>query len=181
MSTKKVATCDDLKGMKIRVEGSWSDYYNALGARGTYISGEETYMGLKLGTIDASQWDVSAVTGLNWHEVAPYRILGGQNDVVVGHILMNMDTWKSLPDDLKKAVSDAAEQYFHDLNKIYDGELKKVEALVKAGKVINSPIDAACDEAHEKAALQLWEEIGKRDPSAAKSIGIIKDWRKTLK
>ena len=94
---------------------------------------------------------------------------------------MNMDTWKSLPDDLKKAVSDAAEQYFHDLNKIYDGELKKVEALVKAGKVINSPIDAACDEAHEKAALQLWEEIGKRDPSAAKSIGIIKAWRKTLK
>jgi TRAP-type C4-dicarboxylate transport system substrate-binding protein len=31
MSTKKVTTCDDLKGMKIRVEGSWSDYYNALG------------------------------------------------------------------------------------------------------------------------------------------------------
>ena len=181
MSTKKVTTCDDLKGMKIRVEGSWSDYYNALGARGTYISGEETYMGLKLGTIDASQWDVSAVTGLNWHEVAPYRILGGQNDVVVGHILMNMDTWKSLPDDLKKALSDAAEQYFHDLNKIYDGELKKVEALVKAGKVINSPIDDACDEAHEKAALELWEQIGKRDPSAAKAIGIIKDWRKTLK
>ena len=181
MSTKKVTTCDDLKGMKIRVEGSWSDYYNALGARGTYISGEETYMGLKLGTIDASQWDVSATTGLNWHEVAPYRILGGQNDVVPGHILMNMDTWNELSDDLKKALSDAAEQYFHDLNKIYEGELKKNAELVKAGKVINSPIDDACDKAHEKAALQLWEEIGKRDPSAAKAIGIIKAWRKTLK
>ncbi len=181
MTTKKVSSCDDLKGMKIRVEGSWSDYYNALGARGTYISGEETYMGLKLGTIDASQWDVSAVTGLNWHEVAPYRILGGQNDVVVGHILMNMETWNSLSDDLKKALADAAEQYFHDLNKIYDGELKKVEALVKAGKVINSPIDGACDSAHEKAALELWETIGQRDPSAAESIGIIKAWRKTLK
>jgi TRAP-type C4-dicarboxylate transport system substrate-binding protein len=165
MSTKKVTTCDDLKGMKIRVEGSWSDYYNALGARGTYISGEETYMGLKLGTIDASQWDVSATTGLNWHEVAPYR----------------MDTWNELSDDLKKALSDAAEQYFHDLNKIYEGELKKNAELVKAGKVINSPIDDACDKAHEKAALQLWEEIGKRDPSAAKAIGIIKAWRKTLK
>ena len=181
MSTKKVSTCDDLKGMKIRVEGSWSDYYNALGAHGTYISGEETYMGLKLGTIDASQWDVSAVTGLNWHEVAPYRILGGQNDVVVGHILMNMDTWNELSDDLKKALSDAAEQYFHDLNKIYDAELKKVAELVKAGKVINSPIDDACDKAHEKAALELWEKIGERDPAAAEAIGIIKGWRKTLK
>jgi len=181
MSTKKVTTCDDLKGMKIRVEGSWSDYYNALGAHGTYISGEETYMGLKLGTIDASQWDVSAVTGLNWQEVAPYRILGGQNDVVVGHILVNMETWNSLPDDLKKALSDAAEQYFHDLNKIYDGELKKVDALVKAGKVINSPIDAACDKKHEEAAYQIWDKIAERDAAAAQGIEIIKAWRKTLK
>ncbi|MGD9079522.1 MAG: TRAP transporter substrate-binding protein DctP [Desulfobacterales bacterium] len=181
MSTKKVATCDDLKGMKIRVEGSWSDYYNALGARGTYISGEETYMGLKLGTIDASQWDVSATTGLNWHEVAPYRILGGQNDVVPGHILMNMDTWNELSDDLKKALSAAAEQYFHDLNKIYEGELKKNAELVKAGKVINSPIDAACDKKHEEAAYQIWDKIAERDAAAAKGIDIIKAWRKTLK
>jgi len=181
MSTKKVTTCDDLKGMKIRVEGSWSDYYNALGAHGTYISGEETYMGLKLGTIDASQWDVSAVTGLNWQEVAPYRILGGQNDVVVGHILVNMETWNSLPDDLKKALSDAAEQYFHDLNKIYDGELKKVAELVKAGKVINSPIDAACDKKHEEAAYQIWDKIAERDAAAAQGIEIIRAWRKTLK
>lgn len=139
------------------------------------------YMGLKLGTIDASQWDVSAVTGLNWHEVAPYRILGGQNDVVVGQILFNMKSWNSLPDDLKKVMADAAEDYFHKLNKIYDAELKKVEALVKAGKVINSPIDDACDRMHEEAALQLWDKIGQRDPAAAKAIGIIKDWRKTLK
>jgi TRAP-type C4-dicarboxylate transport system substrate-binding protein len=181
MSAKKVTTCDDLQGMKIRVEGSWSDYYNLLGARGTYISGEETYMGLKLGTIDASQWDVSATTGLNWHEVAPYRILGGQNDVVPGHILMNMDTWNELSDDLKKALSDAAEQYFHDLNKIYEGELKKNAELVKAGKVINSPIDAACDKKHEEAAYQIWDKIAERDAAAAKGIEIIKAWRKTLK
>ena len=181
MSAKKVTTCDDLQGMKIRVEGSWSDYYNLLGARGTYISGEETYMGLKLGTIDASQWDVSATTGLNWQEVAPYRILGGQNDVVPGHILMNMDTWNELSDDLKKALSDAAEQYFHDLNKIYEAELKKNDELVKAGKVINSPIDAACDKKHEEAAYQIWDKIAERDAAAAQGIEIIKAWRKTLK
>ena len=181
MSTKKITTCDDLKGLKIRVEGSWADYYNALGAHGTYISGMEAYMGLKLGTIDASQWDVSAVTGLNWQEVAPYRILGGQNDVVVGHILVNMKTWESLSDDLKKALADAAEKYFHDLNKIYDGELKKVDQLVKAGKVINSPIDEECDKKHEEAAHQIWEKIAERDPAAAQGIEIIKTWRKTLK
>jgi TRAP-type mannitol/chloroaromatic compound transport system substrate-binding protein len=181
MSTKKITTCDDMKGLKFRVEGSWADYNNMLGARGTYISGMEAYMGLKLGTIDASQWDVSAVTGLNWQEVAPYRVLGGQNDVVVGQILFNQKTWNSLPDDLKKVMTDAAEDYFHKLNKIYDGELKKVEEMVNAGTVINSPIDAACDAQHEAAALKLWDQIGQRDPAAAEAIEIIKNWRKTLK
>ena len=79
LSTKPMKTCDDIQGKKFRVEGAWMDYYNMLGARGTYISGMEAYMGLKLGTIDASQWDVSAITGLKWHEVAPYRIIGGKN------------------------------------------------------------------------------------------------------
>jgi TRAP-type C4-dicarboxylate transport system substrate-binding protein len=181
MSTKEIRTCDDLKGLKIRVEGSWADYYNMLGARGTFISGMEAYMGLKLGTIDASQWDVSAITGLKWQEVAPYRLIGGQNDVVPGHILMNMNTWNSLPDDLKAVMASAAEDYFHALNKIYEGELQKVDELVKKGKVINSPIDAACDKMHEQAAYKLWDQIAARDAAAAEAIQVIKDWRKTLK
>ncbi len=181
MSTKKIRTCDDLKGLKIRVEGSWADYYNMLGAHGTYISGMDAYMGLKLGTIDASQWDVSAVTGLKWQEVAPYRLIGGQNDVVPGHILMNMKVWKSLPPDLKEAMAGAAEDYFNDLNKVYEGELKKVDELVKAGKVINSPIDEECDRLHEQAALKLWDKIAQRDPAAAQAIEMLKKWRKTLK
>jgi TRAP-type C4-dicarboxylate transport system substrate-binding protein len=181
MSTKKVTTCDDLKGLKIRVEGAWADYYNMLGARGTYISGMEAYMGLKLGTIDASQWDVSAITGLKWQEVAPYRIIGGQNDVVPGHILMNMNTWNSLDDEAKAAMAGAALDYFNALNKVYAGELKKVDELVAQGKVINSPIDAACDKLHEEAAYKLWDKIAARDPAAAKAIQILKDWRKTLK
>jgi len=181
MSTKKISGCDDLKGLKIRVEGSWADYYNMLGAHGTYISGMDAYMGLKLGTINASQWDLSAITGLKWQEVAPYRLIGGQNDVVPGHILINMKTWNSLPPDLKDAMAGAAEDYFHALNKISDGELKKIDALVKSGKVINSPIDEACDRMHQGAALRLWDKIAKRDPAAASAIDIIKKWRKTLK
>ena len=138
-------------------------------------------MGLKLGTIDASQWDVSAITGLNWHEVGPDWLLGGQNDVVVGHILFNMDTWNSLPDELKKVMATAAEDYFHKLLKVYVKELKKVDDLVKAGKIIKSEIDADCDAKHEAAALELWDQIAQRDAAAAKAIDIIKEWRKTLK
>jgi TRAP-type C4-dicarboxylate transport system substrate-binding protein len=145
LATKPMKTCDDLQGKKFRVEGAWMDYYNALGARGTFIPGMEAYMGLKMGTIDASQWDVSAITGLNWHEVAPYRIIGGGNDVVPGQILVNMKTWNSMSDANKRALAGAAEDYFNALNDLYMEEMKKVDELIKEGKVIYSVLDDACE------------------------------------
>lgn len=181
LSTKPIRTCDDLQGKKFRVEGAWMDYYNALGARGTFISGMEAYMGLKLGTIDASQWDVSAITGLKWNEVAPYRIIGGGNDVVPGQIVFNLEKWNSLPDDLKKAVSDAAVDYFNALNDRYMEEMKVVDQLIKEGKVINSVLDEACEKKHAEVAYALWDKIAQRDPSVAKAVQMVKDWRKTIK
>lgn len=180
LSTQSITDCDDLKGKKIRVEGSWSKYYDMLGARGTYISGMDAYMGLKLGTIDASQWDISAITGLNWHEVAPYWLIGGQNDVVPGHILVNMESYNALSDNLKKVLKDAAEDYYHKLLEIYVVEMEKADALVKSGKIKMSVISDDCEKAHEKAAYTLWDEIGDRDASAAKGIELIKEWRKGL-
>jgi TRAP-type C4-dicarboxylate transport system substrate-binding protein len=181
MSTAPIVTCEDIKGKKFRVEGSWAQYYDMVGAQGTYIDGSEAYMGLKMGTIDASQWDVSAITGLKWHEVAPYWLIGGQNDVVPGHILVNMTTWNSLPDDLKRVMSDVAEEYYHQLLKVYVDEMEKVYKLVKAGKVKISKLDDACEKKHEEAAYELWAEIAARDEAAARAIEMIKEWRKTLK
>lgn len=181
LATDKMTSCADMAGKKFRVEGSWAQYYDMVGARGTYISGMEAYMGLKLGTIDASQWDVSAITGLKWHEVAPYWLIGGQNDVVPGNILVNKKKWDSLPDDLKKALAGAAEDYYHKLLDVYVGEMKKVAELVKQGKVIKSVLDDACEKKHEEAAYKIWDEVGARDAAAAKGIRMIKEWRKTLK
>ena len=181
LSTEPYKTCDDIQGKKIRVEGAWMDYYNMLGARGTYISGMEAYMGLKLGTIDASQWDVSSITGLKWHEVAPYRIIGGGNDVVPGQIVFNKKKWDSLPDDLKKALADAAVDYFNALNNLYMEEMKIVDKLVQEGKVTYVPLDAACEKKHEEAAYKLWDKVAERDPSVAEAVQMVKDWRKTLK
>lgn len=180
LSTKPVVECSDLQGMKIRVEGSWATYYDMLGARGTFIPGTEAYMGLKLGTIDASQWDVSAIVGLKWHEVAPYWMIGGQNDVVPGQILINQETWNKLPDDLKKVMHEVAEQYYHELLKIYLGEMDKVAELVEQGKVIKSQLSEDCDKKHQEAAYKLWDDIADRDAAATKAIEMLKAWRKTL-
>jgi TRAP-type mannitol/chloroaromatic compound transport system substrate-binding protein len=177
LSTKPIKTCDDFKGLKISAEGSFNEYYNKLGAGGAIVSGTETYMALKLGTLDAAQWDVSAVTALKWQEVAPYRILGGENLQSIGHMLVNMESWEELPGDLKTVVTNAAKEYFDELVEIYDGELKKVENLQAKGDVISIELPNKCIKNHEKAALEIWKEISKRDPANAQAIEMIKTWR----
>jgi TRAP-type C4-dicarboxylate transport system substrate-binding protein len=48
--------------------------------------------------------DISAISGLKWHEVAPYWVKTGDNDHVIGHMLINDKSWKALPGDLKKGL-----------------------------------------------------------------------------
>ena len=78
LSKTPMKTCDDIQGKKLRVEGAWMDYYNEWCGR-HYIDGWKPIW-LKQGMIDASQWDVSAITGMKLYEVAPYRIMGGGNE-----------------------------------------------------------------------------------------------------
>jgi TRAP-type C4-dicarboxylate transport system substrate-binding protein len=177
LSSKPIQSCSDLNGMKITVEGSFNQFFNLLGASGAIVSGTETYMALKLGTVDAAQWDVSAITALKWYEVAPYWIKGGENHQSFGHILVNLKKWNALPDDLKKVLQDSALVYWNKLVDIYDVELNKANELVKEGKITVSTLDRECQDEHEAAALKIWDSVASKDPASAEAIEIIKSWR----
>jgi len=178
LATKCIRTLEDVKGVKVRDEGIWTKWHNMVGWRGTTsVTPEDTYMALKLGTLDASQWDVSAVTGLKWHEVAPYWIKGLENDTAVGHIMVNMKLWKSLPDDLKEALRGAALDYWYKTVSAYEQETLIVEDLVKKGVVKKCHLTDSCMKKHEEAALKLWDELAARDAASARAIALIKKWR----
>jgi TRAP-type C4-dicarboxylate transport system substrate-binding protein len=177
LSTKPIESCADLKGKKITVEGSFNEFFNILGAGGAIVSGTETYMALKLGTVDAAQWDVSAITALKWYEVAPYWIKGGENHQSFGHILVNLKKWNALPEDLKKVLQDSASVYWNKLVDIYDKELMNADDIVKEGKLKVITLDEQCQEAHKTAALKIWDSVASKDPASAKAIEIIKSWQ----
>jgi TRAP-type C4-dicarboxylate transport system substrate-binding protein len=175
LSTKPINSCSDFKGMKITVEGAFNQFYDDLGASGAIVSGTETYMALKLGTVDAAQWDVSAITALKWYKVAPYWIKGGENHQSFGHILVNLKKWNALPDDLKKDLHKSAFDYWNKLLDIYDGQLKEANNLVKEGKL--KVCDPDCKKEYLAAAEKIWDSVASKDPACAKAIKIIKKWR----
>jgi len=176
VATKPLVTMDDLEGVKIRDEGLWTEWHNMLGMAGTDISGSEAYMALKLGTLDAAQWDSSCITGLKWHEVAPYWIRGFASDTAIGHMLVNMDVWNGLPDDLKEALAGAAEDYWYDTAEVYGADLDAVYDLVESGALTEVWLDDATLAECAAAAHVIWDEVATRDAACAEAIQLIKEW-----
>ena len=134
-------------------------------------------MALKLGTLGASQWDVSAVTGMKWHEVAPYWIKGLENDTAVGQIMVNVKLWKSLPDDLKGALKGAAEDYWQMCIDAYAKEMSIVEDMVKKGTLKKCQLNEEAIKKHAEEAYKLWDELAAKDEASAKAIKLLRDWK----
>lgn len=177
LSKKPIKTCADLKGLKMKADGGNMEYHNGVGMQSVAISPTEAYMALKLGTVDIAEWDVSAVTGMKWHEVAPYWVRGMECDQTMGHILVSMDKWNKLPDDLKAAMHAAAEDYWHATVKAYEGEMEAVQKVVKEGKLTINELDQECKDAYAKVAHEMWNNYAKQDEASAKAIQMIKEWR----
>ncbi|MBU2511508.1 TRAP transporter substrate-binding protein DctP [bacterium] len=177
LSTKPVKTCSDLKGMKIKADGINRMFHSGVGMVAVDLPPTEAYMSLKLGTVDAAEWDVSCVTGMKWHEVAPYWIRGMESDHTLGHILVSMKKWNKLPDNLKKVMHEAAEEYWYATVAGYKAEVATVEAMFKTGEVKEAVLDQACQKMYAEAAHKIWQDLSAEDPASAELINLVKKWR----
>lgn len=87
LTTKKVETPDDLKGLKIRVPSNQiqSIGFDVLGATSTGMDLGEVYQALQTGTIDGAENPLATLYGRKLHEVADYLLLDGH--------VKNFTTW----------------------------------------------------------------------------------------
>ena len=107
---KQIKTPDDLRGLKFRVS-SQSDAASckALGGTPVIIAGPEMYMAIQRGTVDGVF--ITSTRGVEVskvHEVCKYwtripLVVGAQFGFVI-----NLDTWKALPEDIQKTLTDVA-------------------------------------------------------------------------
>ena len=177
MSTKNIKSCSDLKGLIVRSEGPNMQYQTAVGMKAVSISGEETYLSLKTGRVDVAEWDISAITGFKWHEVAPYWIRGMESDQALGSMSVNMKKWNSFPDDIKGAISAAAKDYFYATVTNYKKEVDAAYALAKEGKLTIINLDQDCKDKYAAMAKKMMDGDYGDDPATMKAIEIIKKWK----
>jgi TRAP-type mannitol/chloroaromatic compound transport system substrate-binding protein len=177
IARKPVKTMQDIKGLRIRTEGLWMEWENGMGMNGVDLSGDEAYMALKNGTVDAHQWDASVYTSMGMEEVAPYWVRGLENDQGIGHMLVNMKVWNSLPDNLKQALAGAAEDYYNATIDVYSRDYQKVLDMVQSGKIKESKLDPDVIALAEQTGHKLWDDVAKRSPGCAQAVDMIKKWR----
>ena len=160
VSTKKIDSLEDLKGMKVRGSGgAVNQMVESLGATPVTIPSAEIYSAFQQGLIDGVLVPTESILTFRLQEIAKYYVpldLGRAGHIPFG---LNRKTYMSLPDDLRKVVYDAgryASLKYADFNQ--KGIDNALEAMKEAGVVTI----VFSDEDKEKiAAAQkvLWDEF----------------------
>lgn len=101
----------DLVGLKIRVQETplYITEMKALGAQPTPIAFPELYTALQSGVVDGEENPVPTIIFTKMYEVQKQVTLDGHN-YGVDWFVMSDKFYSSLPDDLKKVVTDAARE-----------------------------------------------------------------------
>jgi len=179
--TKPVKTLEDIEGLKLADVGGWMTlWHEKLGwAPVPGFPGSEVYMGLKLGTIDAVEWGLESIIDLGWPEVAPYWIINeGYTDYATMNMTINMDSWNSLPDDLKAVLVKAGEYSWQIAVEAYSVQVAEAKHMAEEGTEVNVVyLDEAYEQAATEAAYEVWDEAAKGDPAIAEAIELIKKYQ----
>ena len=171
---------DDLKGVKMRApEGLVNDVFGAAGATPVNLPGSEVYTALQQGVIDAADYTVFSTNhSLGFHEFARYPLYPGFHSMPMMEIAINNDVWESLPDDLKKCVTDETERFRTDIVNQLDALDKEAAEQAKADGV--EVIDWSDEERKKfrEIAQQQWASWAERSPVAEQWYQTATAWLK---
>lgn len=104
-TTSPVYTADDMKGLKLRVSsGTPADMSVAWGATPMTISSSEIYQSVEKDVIQGYLIDYTGVNAWSLYEVTDYYT-EMPFYVAPWMLLMNMDSWNELPEDLQEIIN----------------------------------------------------------------------------
>lgn len=161
-SNKPVATLEDLKGLKIRVQnnplhiGAWEQ----LGAAPTPIAFAELFTSLQQKVVDGQENPISNVFEQNYGEVQSYMTISNHM-YTAGAFVLNNEWLLSLPADVQAAVEESAE-----VAKAYSGpDLKRCETgmLEYIGDMVEvSEFSEEEAQRFRDAAVVTWDAAAER-------------------
>lgn len=118
---KVVKKLEDMKGLKIRSHGTSAKTVKALGGTPVAMPMPETYQALQKGVVDGAVYPLEANKGWKLGEVIDSVTLDYPAAYTTTFfVVMNKDKWKSLPDDVKKTITEINKEWADKHGKAWD-------------------------------------------------------------
>lgn len=106
-----VRNLTDLQGMRVRATGLNVDTLKALGADPVAMPTPETYISLEKGIISAYLGPPESLKSMKFADLLHYMTVTPFIYNFVFFTVMNLETWNSLPEDIKKAFDGVSAEY----------------------------------------------------------------------
>lgn len=120
-SKKPIKKLEDLKGLRFRSTGLGAKIVSAFGATPVAMTMGETYDALSKGVVDGSTAPISSLEGFKWGEVIKYTTENfGSSYTAVFFVVMNKNTWASIPSDIQKIIEAINEEWIPKTGAVWD-------------------------------------------------------------
>lgn len=107
----KVASLEDLQGLKIRTAGKMTNVAKKLGATAVSMSSSEVYEAMDRGLLDGyTNTSLASAATRSFPEVAPYMLDPRMGNYACIETAMNLRTWNKLPSDIKDIISQVSKE-----------------------------------------------------------------------
>jgi TRAP-type C4-dicarboxylate transport system substrate-binding protein len=165
LSKRPVFTVADYQGLKIRTPEIKLRVriYSSMGATPTMIPWKEAYLALKQGMVEAITAPLDHVYDMKFHEVAPY--ITNINEFLQNNMItVDKRKWDRLPDNIKKAMEEAAIETVEWNNSLLDKRVEKdIQKMLDEGACyirisLKSFMDKFAPLVEEFESEGLWEK-----------------------
>ena len=167
MTTFPVKSIRDLKGKKVGAVGIVAEFIKLLGASPVNVPYPERYMALKLGTVDALLTGGSMFEDLKLKELVKYFIIHPNVNSYSNSLVVNLDSWNGLPDDIKKILNEETRYLVADQGSMLDG-IEGRHAIAKAVrenglKLVQLP-DEEVEWLRTETMTKVWNIAAEKSP-----------------
>ncbi|MBO0763060.1 MAG: TRAP transporter substrate-binding protein DctP [Hyphomicrobiaceae bacterium] len=179
MGNKRIASVDDMKGVKMRIVGLNAKALQAFGAVPTMVTAPEGYEALQRGTIDSFGFPYAYTFGAyRLHEVSKFVTEGIAMSGFLCFSGVSQTAWNKLPDTLKAKLQQAQDLASAALFKAYKAEDDKWIPIFKQ-KLEVTQFPAAERAKLVAAASPVWEGWVKEQEAAGRPGRQILDFVKS--
>ena len=168
---KEINSIEDIKGIKMRIPGLAGEVFTRLGAETVQLAGNEIFLSLQQGVIDAAEW-VGPYNDLTFgfQQAAKYYYYPGWHEPgSMLELLINKEAWESLPEHLQVIIETAAKAVNQDTLDEYTARNNRAlrELIDVHGVELRKlPNDVIAE--FKVIANEIMEENAANDPSVNK-------------